>query len=91
MQELSNLLWAFVKFRYIPRRLFAALEARLGDPELSTLMQSCIWAVLVRAAETPGVELQEVPYAALLDGNALDSFNAADHCNMLWCGPACHS
>ena len=91
MQELSNLLWAFVKFRYIPRRLFAALEARLGDPELSTRMQSCNWAVLVWAAATLGVELQMATYAALPEGNALDAFSSAEQCNMLWCSLACHS
>lgn len=78
-----------MKFRYIPRRLFAALEARLGDPELATRMQSCNWAVLVWAAATLGMELHAATYSALPKGSALDAFSAAEQCNMLWCGPLC--
>lgn len=85
MQELSNLFWAFAKLRYVPRRLVAALEARLGEPGLRARMQSSSWAVLVWAAATLGMELQTGTYAALPSGDALAAFSAAEQCNLLWC------
>ena len=88
VQELSNLLWAFVKFRHSPRRLLTALEARVGDPEVVARMQSSNWAVLVWAAATMGMELQASTYAALPVGDALGAFSAAEQCNVLWCGCA---
>lgn len=86
LQELMNILWAFVKCRFVPHKFLAGLSTHLAQEDVAQSLRPSDWAALVWGSASLGVRLP---------GPAIDSINEhgaqclvemtpAELCNMLW-------
>ena len=80
------MLWAFVKFRYVPSKFLAALAKHLEREGTAGSLQPSDWAALVWGCASLGVPLAANLMDALNGQGArcLVEMTPAELCNVLW-------
>ncbi len=86
LQELMNILWAFVQYRYQPEQLLAKLNEAIQQPDLASQFKASDWASLVWGFASSGASMTPAAATAISKHsmNLLGSMNSSELCNLLW-------
>ena len=86
MQELMNILWAFVQFRYRAKQLLPKLEEAVRQPDQAAQLTGSDWASLAWGFASLG-EILTPPAATMINehgATCLEAMKPVELCNLLW-------
>ena len=86
MQELMNILWAFVQFKYRAKQLLPKLEEAVQQPDQAARLTGSDWASLAWGFASLGEVLTPSAATAINEHSAtcLEAMKPAELCNLLW-------
>ena len=81
-----NILWAFVKFRFVPEQLVETLLEYVQNEKRARAFRSADWAALIWGLASLGVSASAEAMAAInkFAEQALSSMTVPELCNVLW-------
>ena len=86
LQELMNMLWAFVQYRYQPKNFLAKLGEAVPQADQTSTYKGADWASLVWGFASLGAAVNPAAAAAISQHSAplVQSMNSSELCNLAW-------
>ncbi|CAL5223598.1 g6137 [Coccomyxa viridis] len=85
-QELMNTLWAFVQYRYQPKKLLARLDETVQQADQASRFKGADWASMVWGFASLGAAVTPAAAAAISQHSIglVQSMNSSELCNLSW-------
>ncbi|BDA48783.1 probable RAP domain-containing protein, chloroplastic [Coccomyxa sp. Obi] len=85
-QELMNILWAFVKFRFVPTDFIGMLLKSVQDEKRAHAFRASDWAALIWGLASLGVSVSAEAMAAINNAamQTVPDMTAPELCNVIW-------
>jgi len=86
VQELMNILWAYVKFRHIPQEFVAKVLSIVQVEDRACAFRPSDWASLIWGLASLGMSTSAEAMRAIIEhaSQHLPSMTASELCNVLW-------
>ena len=86
LQELMNTLWAFVQYRYQPKKLLARLDEVVQQADQASRFKGADWASIVWGFASLGAAVTPAAAAAISQHSLglVQSMNSSELCNLSW-------
>lgn len=85
-QELMNILWAFVKFRFVPTEFIGVLLGSVQDVKRAQDFRASDWAALIWGLASLGISVPAEAMSAINTAavHSVPSMTAPELCNVIW-------
>lgn len=86
MQELMNILWAFVKFRFVPTDFVGMLLKSVQDEKRAHAFRASDWAALIWGLASLGISVPAEAMSAINSAavQSVPNMTAPELCNVIW-------